>query len=223
MRNSGDKSVRVLVLLGTLAVILAPTVFADDVSPQVPTVPKVEPSTASDVPAEAPTNQTSVETLKPATVEPVKEKAVVASKAKLTATKTKSVPTSSAFVNSFLNPPTSSTPATQNKSKAAQANRTTQSRGVVPAYSYGTTQRSFGTYSYAGGNNNRFNSGFANNGGFQSGNNARPGSISIPRLGSVSPANSSLFGGPNSLGQQLMRDRQKQNENYERIRKQYSK
>lgn len=223
MRNSSDKSIRVLVLLGTLTIILAPTVFADDVSPQVPTVPKVEPSTASDAPAEVPTNQNSVDTAKPSTEEPVKEKADVAPKTKLPVAKTKSVPTSSAFVNSFLNPQTSSTPATQNKSKAAQASRTTQSRGAVPAYNYGTTQRSLGTYNYAGGNNNRFNSGFTNNGGFQSGNNARPGSISIPRFGSVSPANSSMFGGPNSLGQQLVRDRQKQNENYERIRKEYSK
>lgn len=171
MSHIGKKNFRSLVLCGTLTVILSPAVFAEDVSPGVP---KTEPVGATEAPAEVPPEQNMVEAEKPRAAFPQKEKAAAAPKTNSTpAAKSKTAATQSSFVNSFLNPPASVTPVPQSKAKAVQATRASQARGVAPVYNYGTTQRSFGTYNYAGGNNNRFNNGFANNRGFQAGNNAR--------------------------------------------------
>lgn len=171
MSHIGKKNFRSLVLCGTLAVTLSPAVFAEDV---LHGVPKTEPVGATEAPAEVPPAQNMVEAEKPRAAVPQTEKAAAAPKTNSTpAAKSKTAPAQSSFVNSFLNPPASVTPVPQSKARAAQATRASQARGVAPAYNYGTTQRSFGTYNYGGGNNSRFNSGFANNRGFQTGNNAR--------------------------------------------------
>jgi len=164
MQYSSKKSVRALVLCGTLSMILSPAVFAEDSSPAA-----TETKPVSETPAA--TRSASAEAAKPAMTEPQKSAAPAAKSPPPAA---KSPPAQSAFVNSFLNPSANSSSVLQGRTKAkpAQVQRTTQ-RVSAPAFSYGTSQRSFGTYNYTGGNNNRFGGGFANNSGFQSGNNAR--------------------------------------------------
>ncbi len=202
MRAVSKRHTVLLASLGILSFSFGAVAFAGesgDVKPTVSEKPVAPP--AEQPPAEQPKESVSVPPTTNPTLKPV--------------TKVEKAPEQSDFVKGFLggsNTPSAATgqkgktqAKTQAKPPARPAAATTNDPYAAYRRGYGTNNstRSYNSYNY-GGNNSRSN-GFANNSGFQTGNNSRPGNgrISIPPQ-NMEYYNRSMLGGQNGkLGADL--------------------
>lgn len=227
MRINSRINLLSLASIGILSLFLPPVAFAEEAAsvktpPATETVSPIAPSTppatspASDAaPAQTGSATGSASVTADGKAKAVQEKVKANVPADAAQAKGDKTSAQNAFVNSFTNGFGSGSTTVAPKAKVQTK---PQTRAVNSTYDpYAAYRRG---YSSTGSATPYYSKGYANNSGFQTGNNARSGVFPRPISRQPFP---DLTGGPNGLGQQLMNHQQEQRQAMERIGSQYRK